>query len=131
LWLARLLLGETAEGKQRVMMQVKSKIPELESGANGALAPLTAANRAAETAATSGPRSAYEIRKPEIARDPVDLTAEEKSAVDRLRQQDAQVRQEEQAHAGSAGATAGSIIYTYATGPDGRQYAVARRCRYV
>ena len=117
-------LGETAEGKQRVVMQVKSKVPESESGANGAPAPLTAADQAAETAATSGPRSAYEIRKPEIARDPVDLTAEEKTAVDRLRQRDAQVRQEEQAYAGSAGAAAAPIIYTYATGPDGRQYAV-------
>ena len=33
-------LGETAEGKQRVVMQVKSKVPESESGAKGAPAPL-------------------------------------------------------------------------------------------
>lgn len=94
-------IGETADGKQRVVMQVKS-----------------------EVAAAPPSRNGYEVREAKIARDPNDLTAAEKAAVDSLRQRDAQVRQEEQAHAGAAGAAAGPISYTFATGPDGRQYAV-------
>ena len=44
--------------------------------------------------------------------------------VDRLRQRDAQVRQEEEAHAAVAGDLAGPIEYLYQRGPDRRQYAV-------
>lgn len=70
--------------------------------------------------ATREPKTA----EPRIARDPAALTAEEKAAVDQLRTRDQQVRQEEKAHAAAAGDLAGPISYTYATGPDGRQYAV-------
>ncbi|MFT5486411.1 MAG: hypothetical protein ACI9JL_002262 [Paracoccaceae bacterium] len=114
-------IGEAANGKQRVVMQVKSQAPAEATGAKGVpSAPDMRHAAAAET--SSGTR--YEIRKAEIARDPVDLTAAEKQSVDQFRQRDAQVRQEEQAHAGTAGSMAGPIIYRYATGPDGRQYAV-------
>ncbi|RMD65071.1 MAG: hypothetical protein D6826_00970, partial [Alphaproteobacteria bacterium] len=58
------------------------------------------------------------------ARTPERLSPEEKAVVDRLRQRDAQVRQEEQAHAAAAGDLAGAIEYVYRTGPDGRRYAV-------
>lgn len=114
-------IGEAADGKQRVVMQVKSQAPAEATGAKGVPAP-TDLHHAAAPEASAGTR--YEIRKAEIARNPVDLTDAEKQSVDRLRQRDAQVRQEEQAHAGTAGAMAGPIIYEYATGPDGRQYAV-------
>ena len=77
-----------------------------------------------EFLASGEARGGFELRDARVARDPNDLTAEEKTAGDRLRQRDAQVRQEEQAHAAAAGAAAGPITYTYATGPDGRQYAV-------
>lgn len=117
-------VGETSDGKQRVVMHVKSRVPETESGANGTPSAPTAAALATQVPAPSSAGTAYEIRKPEIARDPNDLTAEEKKAVDRLRQRDGQVRQEEQAHAGTAGSAAGPINYIFATGPDGRQYAV-------
>lgn len=114
-------IGETVDGKQRVVMQVKSQAPADETGAKSV--PAGPDLRPTGTSAASAtPRT--EIRKAEIARDPVDLTDAEKQSVDRLRQRDAQVRQEEQAHAGTAGAMAGPIIYEYATGPDGRQYAV-------
>ena len=73
-------LSEAPEEKHRVMMQVKSKVPESKSGAKGAPAPPSAAEQAAAAAPTSGPRSAYEIRKPEVARDPTDLTVEEKNS---------------------------------------------------
>lgn len=114
-------IGETADGKQRVVMQVKSQAPADETGAKSVPAGPDLRPSGA-LAAAAGART--EIRKAEIARDPVDLTDAEKQSVDRLRQRDAQVRQEEQAHAGTAGAMAGPIIYEYATGPDGRQYAV-------
>lgn len=114
-------IGETADGKQRVVMQVKSQAPADETGAKSVPAGPDLRPSGA-LAAAAGART--EIRKAEIARDPVDLTDAEKQSVDRLRQRDAQVRQEEQAHAGTAGAMAGPIIYEYATGPDGRRYAV-------
>ena len=44
--------------------------------------------------------------------------------MEQLRQRDAQVRQEETAHAGVAGSMAGPISYVYQRGLDGRQYAV-------
>lgn len=50
-----------------------------------------------------------------------ELTPGQKEEVARFRQRDAQVRQEENAHAGSAGDLAGPIQYTYVTGPDGRR----------
>lgn len=63
-------------------------------------------------------------RAPAAARLADELTPAEKEEVARLRQRDAQVRQEEQAHAANAGDLAGPIGYIYRTGPDGRQYAV-------
>lgn len=52
------------------------------------------------------------------------LSSEERAVVDRLRQRDSQVRQEEEAHAAVAGDLAGPIAYVYQRGPDGRLYAV-------
>ena len=52
------------------------------------------------------------------------LSAEERAAVDRLRQRDSQVRLEDEAHAAVAGDLAGPISYVYQRGPDGRLYAV-------
>ena len=115
-------IGETADGKQRVVMQVRSRVPADEAGARGTPAVSTPAETARASAAASG--AGYEVRKPEIARNPDDLTAAERAAVDRLRQRDSQVKQEEKAHAAAAGASAGPISYTYQMGPDGRQYAV-------
>lgn len=54
-----------------------------------------------------------------------DLTAAEVEQVKALQERDAEVRRHEQAHAAAGGTTTGSPTYTYTTGPDGRQYAVA------
>lgn len=54
-----------------------------------------------------------------------DLSAPEQRAVDRLRQRDSAVRQEEEAHAAAAGRFAGAPSYQFVTGPDGRPYAVS------
>ena len=56
------------------------------------------------------------------AKDLLELSAEERAIVDALRMRDAQVRQEEEAHAAAAGDLAGAIQYHYVTGPDGRRY---------
>lgn len=53
-----------------------------------------------------------------------DMSERDQAALAQLRQRDAQVRQEENAHAGAAGSIAGPIVYTYQRGPDGRMYAV-------
>lgn len=65
-----------------------------------------------------------DLAKPAIARTPDKLAPEDRTTVEHLRQRDAQVRQEENAHAGGAGSLAGPISYSYQRGPDGRQYAV-------
>ncbi len=55
-----------------------------------------------------------------------DLTAEQRQQVDELKQVDREVRAHEQAHLSRAGAyAAGAPSFTYTTGPDGKQYAVA------
>ena len=60
----------------------------------------------------------------EQAKSYADLDAEGRAVVDRLRQRDQQVRQEERAHAAVAGDLAGPISYVYQRGPDGRLYAI-------
>ena len=62
--------------------------------------------------------------RPSVARTPDRLSPQDRAVVEQLRQRDAQVRQEETAHAGVAGSLAGPISYVYQHGPDGRQYAV-------
>ena len=51
------------------------------------------------------------------------LTPAERAEVARLRQRDAAVRREEEAHAAAAGQFGGPPQYTYTRGPDGRLYA--------
>lgn len=53
--------------------------------------------------------------EPRAAKLPLELNAAEKQEVARLEQRDAQVRQEENAHAGNAGDLAGPISYVYQT----------------
>ena len=52
------------------------------------------------------------------------LTPEQQAEVAELRHRDAEVRAHEAAHAAAAGALGGGASYDYATGPDGRSYAV-------
>ncbi|WP_051822592.1 putative metalloprotease CJM1_0395 family protein [Desulfonatronum thiodismutans] len=58
--------------------------------------------------------------------DESELSSEDRQVLEQLRQRDAEVRAHEQAHVAAGGqyVTAGAS-YTYETGPDGRQYAVA------
>ena len=112
-------LGEPRDGRQLVAIKVKTS----EDGK----APPVGGPRleVAPPEAVTGQRPAL-VRSgvPASARGTDDLSAEERAAVDRLRQRDQQVRQEEQAHAAVAGDLAGPISYVYQRGPDGRNYAV-------
>ena len=53
-----------------------------------------------------------------------ELTDEELTEVDELKDRDREVRQHEQAHKAVAGHYGGSIAYDFQSGPDGRRYAV-------
>lgn len=52
------------------------------------------------------------------------LTPEQKAAVSELAARDTAVRAHEAAHQAAAGGLGGAASFTYATGPDGRRYAV-------
>ncbi len=59
------------------------------------------------------------------AGNPNDLTPEEQAEVRRLQAIDRQVRAHEAAHKAAGAGVTGPATFTYVTGPDGRQYAVA------
>lgn len=54
--------------------------------------------------------------------DSVELS-EEAEEIKKLERRDQEVRQHEQAHKAVGGSYAGSIVYEYTTGPDGKRYA--------
>ena len=116
-------LGEARDGRQLVAITVKTSEDGGAPPVGGAR--LEPARPLDERPAVTGAQPALaKPRDPAAARGGEDLSAEERAAVDRLRQRDQQVRQEEQAHAAVAGDLAGPISYVYQRGPDGRQYAV-------
>lgn len=117
---ARPVSGSTSQ--DRVALRVASR----ETGSapsNAASSPTgeTPSSLRAELAEAIRERDAA---KPAVARTPDQLAPPDRAVVEQLRQRDAQVRQEENAHAGGAGTLAGPISYIYQRGPDGRQYAV-------
>ncbi len=56
--------------------------------------------------------------------DQTELSEEEQSQVEELRERDAEVRAHEAAHAMVGGSFAGSPSYEYQVGPDGKRYAI-------
>ena len=119
----RQTVAKTGDGEEIVALRVRSTQPvrpeEATSNARPVGVPQSLRIR---PTAPAEPGSGPGI--PTAARTPDKLSPEERAAVDRLQQRDAQVRQEEQAHAAVAGDLAGAINYVYQTGPDGRRYAV-------
>lgn len=121
-------LAEPREGRQLVALQLKT-VDQRDAQGQAAsrvsgLAPLPC-----ETCEKPGPsRRTLAMREERgsgsAAKLPGELSTAEREEVERLRQRDAQVRQEEKAHAAVAGDIAGPIEYVYQRGPDGRQYAV-------
>lgn len=122
---ARPLPGGRA-GDRRLAVQVGAQAEAPRRSVNPSepdpeLAGLSASGLRADLAEAVRRRDAA---RPAIARMPDQLSPQDRATVERLRQRDAQVRQEETAHAGVAGSLAGPISYVYQRGPDGRQYAV-------
>ena len=121
-------LADLRDGRQLVALQLKT-VDQRDAQGRAAsrvsgLAPLPA--EATERPATSRRVLATRVERAgdTVARLPDALTAAERDAVERLRQRDAQVRQEERAHAAAAGDLAGPIEHVYRRGPDGRPDAV-------
>ncbi len=54
----------------------------------------------------------------------LDLSASEQKYLEELRKRDQEVRDHEMAHKRVAGKYAGTVTYTYQTGPDNKQYAI-------
>lgn len=130
-------LGPAEDGEQLYELRIKTvdgrgaRPPDAHRAAD----PRTAAKDAAEqkNASSDGRgkgRQMLALPPPEGGRAsgvgslPNDLNTSEQAELARLQQRDAQVRQEEKAHAAAAGDLAGPINYIYQVGPDGRQYAV-------
>ncbi len=121
-------VAEPQDGRQLVALRLKT-IDERDAQGQAATRVSGLAPQPAEALERSGPgRRALAAREdratPALARLPDRLSTAEQAMVERLRQRDAQVRQEEEAHAAVAGDLAGPIEYVYQRGPDGRQYAV-------
>lgn len=91
-------------------------------------APYAVAARPADRATTAGPAAptaAGDRRSGDASARPGDLTEPDRARVRELRARDREVRAHEQAHLAAAGPHArGGASYTFATGPDGRRYAV-------
>lgn len=74
-----------------------------------------------EAGATTEAAAAAEEGKPKA---PNELTDKEQSEVANLSRRDAEVRAHEAAHQAAAGSFGGGASFEYATGPDGKRYAV-------
>jgi hypothetical protein len=91
---------------------------------------LTASDAASIAAATGDEEAIQGIEavgegSPEAKdEDSKELTTEEKTKVTKLQARDAEVRAHEAAHIAASGGMAGAASYTYATGPDGKRYAI-------
>ena len=122
---ARELPADT-NGRRQVALQIQSRSPNAAAAGTDTS---TVPARPGETLSGLRAELAQAVRerdaaRPAIARTPDQLSPQDRAVVESLRQRDAQVRQEETAHAGVAGSLAGPISYVYQRGPDGRQYAV-------
>ncbi len=119
-------VGDDRTGRQTYAVRIRTTEPDATTdrhtatstpGAPAAMSPGVALGQPIESA---GSRRAEQA----AARTPDRLSPGERRVVERLRQRDAQVRQEETAHAAGAGSLAGPISYAYQRGPDGRRYTV-------
>jgi len=129
-------VGAPENGRQLMALKIKSieaadgsTARTLEASREGrppraAAKPLPAAKERAESDRQPSARPDAQAPRESETRSYDRLSAEERAVVDRLRQRDSQVRQEEEAHAAVAGDLAGPISYVYQRGPDGRLYAV-------
>lgn len=113
------------EGLTDSMAEVELFGPAAEQGLSGVFQLYkNAGEEAAEQAekiADSGPVLKHNTE----SKAPVEeLSADERAVVEKLKERDASVRAHEMAHVAAAGGLAGAPVYSYQTGPDGRQYAI-------
>jgi len=114
-------VGETADGRTVMSVRAQARVPTEEAGAQG----VPTVSTVSEVAAGSLASSSCSDCDSETDKRVEQLEAAERADLEKLRIRDAQVRQEERAHAAAAGANAGAISYTYQVGPDGRPYVVS------
>lgn len=113
------------QGHTRLALRIESRTPPAADGRSAASHPSPTGDTASRLRADLAEALRQnDSARPAVARTPDRLSPADRAAVEGLRQRDAQVRQEETAHAGVAGSLAGPISYVYQRGPDGRQYAV-------
>ena len=74
--------------------------------------------------AIAGIEAVTEDRSETSDESPGELTPQEEAEVVKLQTRDAEVRAHEAAHIAASGGMAGAASYTYATGPDGKRYAI-------
>lgn len=121
-------VGVTPDGNRVVSYSVQTTEEVRRAGRGTTIDPTTGDVAAPAPAPVSGESSAaiasVTRRGGAVPARDEDLSERDQAALQNLRQRDAQVRQEENAHAGAAGSIAGPIVYTYQRGPDGRMYAV-------
>lgn len=84
---------------------------------------------AAEAARTEEPGELGAAERTERESSPDGLTAKERRIVAELERIDRQVRAHEQAHLAAAGGLARGVSFRFATGPNGKRYAVAGEVR--
>lgn len=85
----------------------------------------SARRQAAPTGSPSDQEGPIAAERAREAEGPGGLTDEERRVVAELQRTDREVRSHEQAHLAAAGGLAQGVSFTYTTGPDGKQYAVA------
>jgi len=121
-------VGVTPEGNRLVSYSIRTTEEVQRNAAAVTIDPTTGEFSTPSAAPVSGETSAaianITRRGSALPTSDQDLSERDQSALQALRQRDAQVRQEENAHAGAAGSIAGPPVYTYQRGPDGRMYAV-------
>ena len=95
---------------------------------SGASASKSATDASGRTGTDKKPKSPEDGGPPELAAKkpagPRKLSPQQEKVVAQLSARDREVRDHENAHRSAGGSLAGSANYTYATGPDGRNYAV-------
>lgn len=82
-------------------------------------------NESGSRAQAEDARAARDVVRSANEEGPDGLTDPERQQVRELQRTDAEVRRHEQAHAAVGGPYAGAPRYQFATGPDGKQYAVS------